>query len=240
MDTIGRPDQASALLRDLPDLTHDARTSIRTAQLLATDILLDSTYEAWSHFIGGVNSRLRGKAVIRSERVSALKSAQRAYRNAAIHAYTLLFDVVAAEYLAVDADPEAYSERLERVVAPLVRRALPVPHDHPLISAAIKTRVIHWEEQRIAPSGTPGRLAAVSGRETPAQIIERLRRKKGWTMESLAAQAELDIKQVYKVKRGYPVRTDTIGKLAAALQCPPGELIPSLLPPRARVTSPVP
>lgn len=238
MDTIGRPpDQPSALRRDLPDLTLDARTRIQTAQLHATDILLEDTHEAWRPFIDGAKSELRGRTVIR--RLSALKSAQRAYRNAVIHAYTLLFDAVATEYLAVDTDPEAFSERLERVVIPLVHRGLPVRREHKLILGTIRTRVTHWEQQRILPFDIPVRSADVHERETPRQVIERLRRQKGWTMEQMAAQAALDIKQVYRVKRGDRVRSDTIGKLAAALECPPGDLIPLVvLPPKARGNSP--
>jgi DNA-binding Xre family transcriptional regulator len=225
-------------LAELPDLTHDGCTRVRTAWLHAIDILLEDTRAAWKQFVDAADPSPKGRHDIHAERVSALKSTQRANRNAEIDACIFLFDAIATEYLAVDSDLEAYSERL-RMVIPLVRSVLPVRDDHELILAPVQTRVRHWEQQRTAPSGTP-RTAAVQKRETPAQVIERLRRRKGWTMEALAEQADLDIKQVYKVKRGNPVRSDTIGKLADALECPPGGLIAiAPRPSRARRNSPL-
>jgi DNA-binding Xre family transcriptional regulator len=52
-----------------------------------------------------------------------------------------------------------------------------------------------------------------------------LRHEKKWTIEELAAQAGVDIKQIYRIKRGKPVMTTTITRIAAALRCPPGDLI---------------
>jgi DNA-binding Xre family transcriptional regulator len=63
-------------------------------------------------------------------------------------------------------------------------------------------------------------------RETPTHIIDRLRSHKNWTIEELAARAGLNIKQVYKLKRGEGVHMSTISKLAAVLGCEPGDLIP--------------
>jgi DNA-binding Xre family transcriptional regulator len=79
------------------------------------------------------------------------------------------------------------------------------------------------QEGLVTPTQTD---SITANRETPAQVIDRFRSKKGWTMEGLAAQAHMDIKQLYKVKRGDSVRSETTGKLAAALGCLPGDLIP--------------
>ena len=105
------------------------------------------------------------------------------------------------------------------MVIPLVNSVLPVRHDPGLILATLRTRAVHWEQQRSAPSRFPI-VAASTKRETPAQVIERLRHREGWTMEALAEKANLDIKQVYHVKRGNGVHSTTIGKLAHALGCP--------------------
>jgi len=63
-------------------------------------------------------------------------------------------------------------------------------------------------------------------KEPPAGVIDRWRRARNWTIEILAAEAGVDIKQVYKVKRGEGVHTDTVIKLAKALGCKPGDLLP--------------
>jgi DNA-binding Xre family transcriptional regulator len=62
--------------------------------------------------------------------------------------------------------------------------------------------------------------------ESPADVIDRLRGAQNWTIEELAGKADVDIKQVYKVKRGEGVHTDTVRKLAGALGCKPGDLLP--------------
>ena len=49
--------------------------------------------------------------------------------------------------------------------------------------------------------------------------------KSGWTLEQLAENADLDIKQVYRVKRQQGVQCDTISKLSAVLECEPGALM---------------
>ena len=67
-------------------------------------------------------------------------------------------------------------------------------------------------------------------RHEPAKTIDRLRHEKGWTIEGLAAQAGVDTKQIYKIKHGKPVTTTTITRVAAALGCPPGDLIPATPP----------
>jgi DNA-binding Xre family transcriptional regulator len=61
-------------------------------------------------------------------------------------------------------------------------------------------------------------------KESPSEVIDRLRGVR--TIEALAAEAEMDPKQVYKVKRGEGVHTDTIRRLAGALGCKPGDLLP--------------
>jgi transcriptional regulator with XRE-family HTH domain len=65
-----------------------------------------------------------------------------------------------------------------------------------------------------------------SSRETPAQLIERLRRRNGWTMEEVAHRAGVGLNQVYRIKQGLRVNTDTISNVAQALGCNPGDLFP--------------
>ena len=60
--------------------------------------------------------------------------------------------------------------------------------------------------------------------ESPADVIDRLRGVR--TIEALAAEAGMDPKQVYKVKRGEGVHTETVRKLAGVLGCKPGDLLP--------------
>ena len=74
-------------------------------------------------------------------------------------------------------------------------------------------------------SRMPAPRAADAVMETPAKVIDRLRKKQGWTLQRLAEVAGLDPKQVYKVKRGATVTTNTITTLALTLGCPPGDLI---------------
>jgi len=62
--------------------------------------------------------------------------------------------------------------------------------------------------------------------EPPAAVIDRLRKLHGWTIEQLALEADVDVKQIYKIKLGKGVHTDTIRKIAQALGCKPGELMP--------------
>jgi hypothetical protein len=57
--------------------------------------------------------------------VAALETVQCDLRDAKIKASLALFDAVAAEYLAIDLNPKAYSERLMRVVVPFVLLRLP-------------------------------------------------------------------------------------------------------------------
>jgi DNA-binding Xre family transcriptional regulator len=57
-------------------------------------------------------------------------------------------------------------------------------------------------------------------------MIDRLRSLKRWTLEELAARAGIDIKQVYRIKRGKGVSLSTLSKVAAVLGCEPGDLIP--------------
>lgn len=158
----------------------------------------------------------------KAESLAALRTAQRDLRDAGIQAGRALFDAVAAEYLPVDKSPDVYSERLTRVVLPFVFGSLPIQgHDH-VVKAAIVSATAEWDTRH---TKARPRLATGETHEEATQVIERCRRTKGWTLEQLAAQAGLDIKQVYRIKQGKPVTTTTIRKLAGALGCDPGDLI---------------
>jgi len=162
-----------------------------------------------------------------SEIKSALKAAQRAFRDAKIRAYQTLLNVVAAEYLIIDSDPEAYSTRLTQDLVPYVCERLPILRDDRLIYATILASVTTWETQRRVGKAAKGLYAATSVCDTPGNVIDRFRHQKGWTIEELAGHADVDIKQIYKVKNGETVTTTTIGKIAFALECHPGALIPT-------------
>jgi DNA-binding Xre family transcriptional regulator len=57
-------------------------------------------------------------------------------------------------------------------------------------------------------------------------MIDRLRKERGWTIEQLALEAEVDPKQIYAIKRGEGVHTKTLRKVAKVLGCRPGDLLP--------------
>jgi DNA-binding Xre family transcriptional regulator len=211
-------------LSALPDITPGALERIRVAQSNAIDILLDHSGKAWSTLVTQTQSKVTPYS--QAERVGSLEYAQQEYCSAIAEAYSLIFDAIASEYLRVDIDAGTYSERLHKVVFPTVVHSMLFRRNDQLILGAIRAKLIEWEGRRRS-TATMARRPSGHTRETPEQLIERVRRSKGWTIEKLAGRAGLDIKQVYKVKRGHPVRTDTIQKLAAALECPPGDLIQS-------------
>jgi DNA-binding Xre family transcriptional regulator len=63
-------------------------------------------------------------------------------------------------------------------------------------------------------------------RERPGELLDRLRQEKRWTIEQLALEAGVDPKQIYAIKRGEGVHTETVRKVAKALSCRPGDLLP--------------
>jgi len=78
-----------------------------------------------------------------------------------------------------------------------------------------------------APGIPSARGTTTTVRESPAQVIDRLRKKNNFkTIDDLAAKAGLNIKQVYRIKNGQSVTTDTLTTLAKTLGCPPGDLLP--------------
>ena len=207
---------------DLPKLAPEARARVRTAELHAIETLMQHTREASKQFLRATDvSAKAGPANVAS--VAALQMVQRELRNAMIHAGRDLFDAAAAEYLPVDRTAESFSERLEDVVFPFVLRRLPLRRDDRLIEAAILAAVPEWDRRRTT---APPSATVLTGHE-PAKTIDRLRHEKDWTIEELAAQAGVDIKQIYKIKHGKPVMTTTITRLAGALGCPSGDLIPA-------------
>jgi DNA-binding Xre family transcriptional regulator len=210
----------------LPKLAPDARARVRTAELHATETLLDHTRAASKHFLETTDVPAKAGSAKAVGHVAALETVQRDLRDAKIQAGRALFDAVAAEYLPIDLNPEAYSERLTRVVVPFVLRRLPVRRDDRFIEAAILAAVPEWDRRRTT---APPSATALT-RHEPAKTIDRLRHEKGWTIEGLAAQAGVDTKQIYKIKHGKPVTTTTITRVAAALGCPPGDLIPATPP----------
>jgi DNA-binding Xre family transcriptional regulator len=74
-----------------------------------------------------------------------------------------------------------------------------------------------------APTSPPS-LSPVQ-RLSPAQVIDKLREQRGWTLDQLAAEAGVDRKQVYAVKNEMGVHTNSLKKIARALGCDPGDLL---------------
>jgi DNA-binding phage protein len=67
---------------------------------------------------------------------------------------------------------------------------------------------------------------SVATRETPAQLIDRLRVAGGFkNIEELARKAGLNPKQIYTLKKGGNVTMETIKTLAATLGCSPRDLL---------------
>jgi DNA-binding Xre family transcriptional regulator len=218
----------------LPGLTRAANIRIRSAKGRATDLLLTGVREAFERFLD-IEGSARTRNTKTTARIAALHEAQRNYRNAMIAACQFLFDAVAAEYLGVESNPQLYSERLKLFVLPFVRRSLPIANDDRWILSAIHSSLMQWENQRAGLSDIPRlRKTTMFARDTPAEVIDRLRREHGWTVEALAEHAGLDIKPIYRLKRGEPVHSNTIAKVAAALGCQPGDLVPPVKRERGR------
>ncbi len=141
-----------------------------------------------------------------------------------------MFGAVAAEYLPIDRDPEVFFERLMQTALPFVQRVLPLENnDDKFVHAALLTEAWSWETRSRGPSQNPLPFSAFTAgfsRGTPAQVIDQLRREKGWTLEDLAYHADVGVKQVYRVKNGDRVKSDTISKLAQVLECSPSDLFP--------------
>jgi DNA-binding Xre family transcriptional regulator len=159
--------------------------------------------------------------------MAALRAAQRDCRDIQVDAHCRLFDVVAAEYFVIDKGIDEYSDRLKHVVFPFVKRCLAVrERQAKFIAAAMNTRVMYWERKLTAIPQSSIFTSTGTSRETPAQIIDRLRLEKGWTVEQLAARAGVGETQIYRIKKGKPVSSDTISSVAEALGCHPGDLFP--------------
>jgi DNA-binding Xre family transcriptional regulator len=205
----------------LPNLTSDARDRIRAAVEDTIHLLATGAGVAWQPL-----NAIRHPTYARW--VATLRSSLRAFRDVKVEAQVRLFDAVATEYSRIDRDSEAISERLMQVVLPFVERVLPVKNnDDDFVRAAILTRVMFWDNQRGGLSPIPGGRSAFS-REEAAQLIERLSRQKGWNMEEVAQQAGVGVNQVYRIKQGKRVTTDTISNVAEALGCHPGDLFPAV------------
>ena len=222
--TMGARQQKSTRDR-LPNLPPDARARIQTGELHARERLIQDMRAAMHDFIEATAKLPK----VRNSRVAeyelSIKRFQRAFRDAKIRAQQALFDLAAAEYLRVDGDPEAYSERLMQVIVPYAREGLLIRHDDRIISATVLARVTEWETQRTGEEEAKGQHPTTSVRETPANLIDRLRRRKQWTIEDLAEQSGVNIKQIYSIKAGKPVTSVTIAKIASALECGPGPFI---------------
>jgi transcriptional regulator with XRE-family HTH domain len=55
-------------------------------------------------------------------------------------------------------------------------------------------------------------------------LLHRLRLEHGWTKEELARQAEVSSQTIRKAERGFPLREDSMAKIARALEASPGEI----------------
>ena len=210
---------------DLPELTPASQARVDAAEARSIDFLLVNTAKAFRTFIAAERRAKDGKVTV-ADRVAALRSCQLSCRKAKTEACLHLFDSMAAEYSRVPAGPEEHAARL-RQIAELVPQRLLVRDDDQLIKAAIDARILRWEDKRTSLSGRLVPPPAATNPDSPKAIIDEYRKLQGWTLEQVAQNAGLDIKQLYKVRQGKPVRTDTIGKLAGALGCQTGDLIHS-------------
>ncbi len=109
----------------------------------------------------------------------------------------------------------------DRIIA-LVERALRLEAQD-----AGKKDLQHSQDRPLQPSKSTQKRHETEKRQTepPKQLIDRLRKERGWTIEKLAGEAGVDIKQVYTIKRGENVTVETLKKIARALGCQPGDLI---------------
>lgn len=224
---MAKRQHSSERIPGLPVLAPNAEARVRTAELNAIDALVECTRKAAKQFLEATDVHAKAALGKPAQRAIALRRTQRAFRDAMIQAGRTLFDAVAAEYLAIDAI-EAYSIRLRQAVLPFVLRNLPMRLDDDMVEAAIMSKLPEWESRRTMASPPPTALT----RQSPIEVIEKFRRMRGWTIEEMAAQANVHIKQIYKVKDGNPVTTITIAKIAGALGCPPGDLLLMASPPQ--------
>jgi len=193
-----------------PDLPPGAKARIRGAVKASDAFLQRRITEAWK--------LLKATEIEdHTKFMAVLESALRAHRNAKADAAVRLLDAVAMEYPDVDRGADARSEWLKYVVIPFVDRILPLKtQDDRYVDAAMLMRLRSFEEE---PTSGP------AARKTPAETIDRLRRQIGLTMEDLAADAGVGLKQVYKLKRGGCVTSKTVRKIATALRCRPADLL---------------
>jgi len=68
-------------------------------------------------------------------------------------------------------------------------------------------------------------LLGQRSRPTPSEVIENRRTELGLSIEALAAKAGVNPKQVYAIKKGENVTIQTVGSVAGALGCEPGDLV---------------
>jgi DNA-binding Xre family transcriptional regulator len=212
----------------LPKLAPDARARVRTAVIHACEALVEDMRGAGNQFIKPRVPVKAGPSKLVELKI-VMNAFQRGLRDAKIKACRVLFEAVAVEYLSIDTDLEAYSERLMKVVVPFVLRELAIRYDDRLIVATILSSVTYWETRRAVGPTAAEQYPTTSVLETAKDVIDRMRREKGWTIEDLAGHAGVDIKQIYKIKNSKAVTTTTIGRIAAALKCPPSVLIDTTL-----------
>jgi DNA-binding Xre family transcriptional regulator len=210
-----------SLASNLPGLSVDARARVQEAEVHASEVLLQNSRAACQDFLEATEELPKAAAVRHARRTANALS--RSLCGAEIRAGRTLVDAVATEYGTIDTDSEVYSERLMLVVLPFVLKKLETGrnNDH-LIKAAIETAVMEWETRRKTSTQLPATLT----RQSPAEVIDRLRRKKGWTIEVLAEHASTDPKVIYRIKRCKPVMSGALARVAAALGCQPGDLMP--------------
>lgn len=195
----------------LPGLSHDARTRIREAVQTAIRHLKDIS-EIW-HPLSSIRDGDHAGFLRR------WRQSERAYLRVIVDARKQVFNAIAIEYSRVDQDPENRFERLEQIATPFVEQVLPLSHGYyEFLRSALSIWAFDW-------SPTQGMRWPMDSRETPAELIDRLRAKKSLSMEALANSAGVGVAQVYKVKKGEDVNVRTIRSVAAVLGCSPGDLI---------------
>jgi DNA-binding Xre family transcriptional regulator len=208
---------------NLPGLSASARARVQGVEVQSREVLQKNMRVACRQYLEATAVPSKAGTATDVGCAPGLNALSRSWRDANIRAGRMLFGALAAEYLRIASDPEVYSERLALVVLPFVLQWVGAEHNDRFIEAAISTELIEWEVRMKIPTELPAALADPS----PAEVIDQFRRKKGWTIEATAAHAGMDIKQIYKIKRCAPVTTRTVAKVAEALECPPGGLLPA-------------
>ena len=200
------------LLDDLPDLSHEARA--RIGEAIQTAIRpLKGISEIWHPLSLIPDGDL-------AEFQSQLRQSERAHLRVKIDARAHVFNAIAFEYSRVDQDPDDRCERLEQIAKRFVEQVLPLSQSHDeFLRSSLSTLVFDWSAPTLAVRSPMG------SRETPAELIYRLRKKKNLTIERLASLAGVGVAQVYKIKKGADVNVRTIRSVAAVLGCHPGDLI---------------